>query len=70
MDTIEIKLNDTAFSTVFVRSFDNEKAFIEATLEGHYLDRDLKTRKALLSQVYRIAVPQKVRKNDNIGITE
>lgn len=50
----EVKLNDTAISTVFIQSFANEKAFVEAGEKFLYPELKLSDRRNLLKKAYKL----------------
>lgn len=51
----DIKMGHTGFNPVWVLSFENEKAFLEAAEQDYFKKEDPKKRKIMLKEVYQKA---------------
>ena len=56
MAILEIKMDGTAFTAVFVHSFASAQAFAQANKDKYYLHKPESERVAMLKDVYKAAV--------------
>ena len=55
MKVMEVKMDNAAFSAAFVLSFPNATEFVKKNENEFFLHKELKERRAMLRDVYKVA---------------